>query len=247
MQLWTDLFILTMPMLFPVLLFQLHREMQARASLGVISSPFAYLILVIVIMEILNGPVSALSDTAVLSSTRTKGDYGNCRFWASLAFNISGILSSAAMSVYGDVAVFIGYAVGSAVAFTAAWHLSFDKVHVSPAQDSPPQPDLLCRYDKNTALHASEACAHSLADDDDRNSLDVSTADSACACAPGFVVNEANPDSAADSNRSITIMQQLTDRIGGDHASMRFISTQDLQVWCKGPSHQVHGSTGSHL
>lgn len=79
-------------------------------------------------MEISNGPLSALSDSAVMSATKETGDYGYCRFWASVAYNITGIMSSAALTVAGDTAVFIGYAFGAAAAFISACHLSFEKV-----------------------------------------------------------------------------------------------------------------------
>jgi hypothetical protein len=102
--------------------------MQVRASLGVIATPFVYLAVIITIMEIVGGPVSILSDTAVMSASQGNGDYGHCRFWASVAHNISGMLSSVAVSKFGDSAVFIGYASSSLVAFSAAWHLDFSKV-----------------------------------------------------------------------------------------------------------------------
>lgn len=216
------------------MLFGVHAEMrllrhcglQLRASLGVIATPFAYIILVIVIMEILNGPVSALSDTAVLSSTKSKGDYGNCRFWASLAFNISGILSSAAMSIYGDAAVFMGYALGSAVAFTAAWHLSFDNVHTSPAPVTPPQPDLVGSCDKSTGFCPTEACAHSPVHDEERNSLDMSRADSSRSHT--HLLLNASSDSPAEGHHSATTFRHLNHMHG---AAQSVPSDQDIQVW----------------
>jgi hypothetical protein len=102
--------------------------MQVRGSLGVIATPFAYLLVIIIIMEIVGGPVSILSDTAVIAASQGNGDYGHCRFWASVSHNLSGMLSSLAVSKFGDSAVFIGYASGSLVAFCAAWHLDFSKV-----------------------------------------------------------------------------------------------------------------------
>lgn len=130
-------------------------------------------------MEILNGPMSALSDTAVLSSSKETGDYGSCRFWASLAYNISGILASSAMTFVGDSAVFIGYAVGSAGAFIAAWHLSFANVHTSPIPVSPHQTTLLCSSVQNSDLDPSESCTHRTSVYDEvMHSLDNSGSDS---------------------------------------------------------------------
>lgn len=103
-------------------------SVQVRASIGIAAAPFSYLIVIITVMELVYGPVSALSDTAVMSVATHNGDYGACRFWASVSYNVFGILTSIAMTYVGDYAVFLGYAVMSAVAFIPASYLSFDKV-----------------------------------------------------------------------------------------------------------------------
>jgi hypothetical protein len=60
------------------------------------------------LIECLHGPVSTLSDTAILAASRTRGDYGACRFWACLAWGVAGVMASVVMSHLGDFAIFSG-------------------------------------------------------------------------------------------------------------------------------------------
>ena len=60
--------------------------LQLRSSLGLLATPFAYLLVIIVCTESIGGPAFVMSDTAIVAASLDDGDYGRQRFWACLAW-----------------------------------------------------------------------------------------------------------------------------------------------------------------
>ena len=71
---------------------QLTCGMQVRASLGAVATPFWYVLVNCILVESLTGPTGVMSDTAIVSSSLSDGDYGRCRMWACLTWGICGAL-----------------------------------------------------------------------------------------------------------------------------------------------------------
>jgi MFS_1 like family len=103
--------------------------MQLRSSLGILATPFPYLLAVIICTEAFGSPPVVMSDTAIVAASLNDGDYGRERFWACLAWGIAGPLASPIMSYAGDRFVFLAYACVSAMAIAAAWRLDFSFVN----------------------------------------------------------------------------------------------------------------------
>jgi MFS_1 like family len=100
-----------------------------RASLGIVATPFAYLLVVICCTEACGGPAFVMSDTAIVAASLNDGDYGRCRFWACLAWGLAGATCGPLMGWLGIPAVFIAYACVSVIAVCAAWRLDFGFVN----------------------------------------------------------------------------------------------------------------------
>ena len=104
-------------------------HVQVRASLGILATPFSYLIIANICIEMFSGPTYVLSDTAIVSATLDPGDYGRCRFWACLAWGVSGMIVSPLMNSGGDSFAFIAYAAVSILGFIASCRLDFSFVN----------------------------------------------------------------------------------------------------------------------
>ena len=92
------------------------------------ANPFWYIISIVVVMEAFGGAVSIVSDTAIVAASLDSGDYGRCRFWACLAYGISGAVSGQIMLAFGDKTAFIAYAIGSIATFVATCCLDFSYI-----------------------------------------------------------------------------------------------------------------------
>lgn len=76
---------------------------QVRASLGMLASPFWYVLLNCVVVESLTGPTGIMSDTAIVSSSLSDGDYGRCRMWACLTWGVCGARQACHLKGSGDM------------------------------------------------------------------------------------------------------------------------------------------------
>ena len=89
--------------------------LQLRSSLGLLATPFSYLLVIIVCNESIGGPAFIMSDTAIVAASLDDGDYGRQRFWACLAWGIAGPLSSPIMGWAGACCILKVYIAPSLV------------------------------------------------------------------------------------------------------------------------------------
>ena len=108
--------------------------MQLRTSLGLLATPFPYLIALIVALEAFGGPTYVMSDAAIVGAATDDGDYGRCRVWACLAWGVAGAACSPLMHFTSFRYAFLAYGVVSLFAIAAGTGLDFS--FVSAPHDS---------------------------------------------------------------------------------------------------------------